>query len=226
MVGGADKSDTLTINTDFVKSLDLDFYHTYGDGNDNDEWRYLHPIYDDATPKRFINSWQQNGATADNLEDIIANNIKDTYTANSQIWSGTIKGDISIMDAIKVPLNLHRIYQIQRINRNIINRYNAVSMIEINPKEAYYIELAEDVSTPYYYLSSAYGDLSGSFLIGDVIYISDIRNKSTGDLVEAATQLEVQSNATYTGGRTKIETDSSMIGVSTAIEVKGVLRKA
>lgn len=134
VLGGADKSSTTAIDTDYVDSLDVDFFHTDGDGGDNDRLRHLHPIYDDATPKEFINSWQQDGATADNLEDIIEANLAASYDKNSQIWSGMIEGDINISNVITDPFNFTRTFQIQKLVRNLETDFCQISMIEIVPQ--------------------------------------------------------------------------------------------
>jgi hypothetical protein len=134
VTGGVNKANTTAIDSNYVDSLDVDFFHTDGDGGDNDELRHVNPIYDDATPKVFINSWQQDSGTADNLEDIIQANLAATYGANSQIWSGTIQGDINISNAITDPNNFDRTFQIQKLVRNFETNYCNISMIEITPE--------------------------------------------------------------------------------------------
>jgi hypothetical protein len=88
--------------------------------------------------------------------------------------------------------------------------------------------LAEDdgvSSTPYLYLSSAYGDVTGEFASGN-LRLGKIVKKSDGSTVFTGNQnAGIDGPATYTGGRTRILIDLSLDDVATATEVKGVLRK-
>jgi hypothetical protein len=133
LLGGSDSSVSTLIDADFTNIKNVDFFHTDGDGDDNEEYLYNHPIYDDATPKRFINSWQQDGDTADNLQDIVQANMVGAYNENSQIWRGQLKGDMTILNAVKDPFNADREFQLQKLSIDAETGFNNVGMIEIDP---------------------------------------------------------------------------------------------
>lgn len=222
---GATKEVATTINTDFVESKKVIFFHTDGAGGDNDEFLYINPIVDDSASRLCINSWQQNAGTADNLEDIIQANLVAAYDDNSQIWSGMIKGDINISHAIKDPLNLNRIFQIQRISKNLENNFNSLSMIEIEPSKAYYLELATGGAFQYLYTASEYGDLTTIFTAGDTIEISTLLRKSDGVQILSAQSATITSTIA-TGGRTRIVVPLTYdVTVGTDVEIKGMVRK-
>jgi hypothetical protein len=76
-------------------------------------------------------------------------NIVAAYADNSQVWGGTILGQIAPYSAIKDPLNFDRIFQIQRLDRDIAKRWNNVTMIEAVPEgePTFALSISTDVST-------------------------------------------------------------------------------
>jgi len=229
--GTPDETIEIDAGADFIKDKEITFFHADGDAGDNQRLRFSRPIYDDATPKAFITSWEDDEFSSVNLEDIAGGHIAAAYNDNSQIWSGTIQGDVDISKAVTVPLNLNREYQIQRISRNLVNKYNSLTMVEIVPSEAYYIELATDVTNNYIYLSTAYGDLTGLGSVfptagGYTIQITDLRNKSTGAVVLTGGSTDIDAS-TFTGGRTRLQLADIGFDVSLGgdTEVKGIIRK-
>ena len=128
------KTQTTSIESNNTESLDYNFHHPDSDGAANEEFKYNNPIYDDASPKLFINSWKEAGGAADNLEDIIQANLAAMYDKNSQIWNGSLEGDITVINSITDPLNFDREFQLQKIKRNLLNTRNDVAMIEVVPQ--------------------------------------------------------------------------------------------
>jgi hypothetical protein len=102
-----------------------------------------------------------------------------------------------------------------------------VTLIEIEPGEAYYVELMSDSAGDKYYLSSAYGDISSLFTAGLEVYISDMYRKLDGALVEAGDMVRtLDGAATFSGGRTVLEVSDMdfTIAPGASLEVKGMLR--
>ncbi len=225
VVGGADKESTTAINADFVDSLDVDFFHTDGDGGDNDSLRHLHPIYDNASPKAFVNSWSQDGGGADNLEDIIEANLAASYADNSQIWSGVIEGDINISNAITDPLNFDRTFQLQKIVRNLETNFNTISMIEISPNKSYVVEQIGDDGGggTYYFLSKTYGDISSLFTGVTNYNISVIRNKATSAILDSGGDRTPDGASSFFSGRVRILVSNGEY-TGADVESKGMLR--
>lgn len=138
---------TTTIKANNVFPKDITFFHTDGDTTDNEEYIYNHPIFDDASPKKIINSWQQAGATADNLQDIFGANLALAYAKNSQIWNINLLGvasSVSMVNSLKDPLNFDRIFQIQNITRDFVLDETAVNAVEVIGQGNYWANGADE----------------------------------------------------------------------------------
>lgn len=206
LVYGEDEEIITPINTDFVESKEIEFFHPDGDGGNNEEFRYMNPIVDDATPKRFINSWKQRTESSKNLEAITQQNIVNNSSLNSQVWSGMLQGDVSILNALVDPFNFNRVFQIQTIMRNIVHKTNQISMIECVPKLSYYVERIDTTGggagDAEYHLSSIYGDVRSLFLDGDTVYTSAFRRKSDGELLDEGGVRDLNDVSLFVSGRT------------------------
>jgi len=222
--GKSEETNTTAIEADYVSSLNVEFFHSDSYSGNNDEFIAVNTIYDDATPKEHINSWQQDGATADNLQDIIQGNLVAAYTDNSQIWRGTLKGDLNIGNAVKDPLNVNRVFQIQKITKNLTNEFNNVSMIEILPSKSYNIELISSIgSDTYYHLAEGYGDISALFTGSTSYEISSIKQLSDNEVLDTGGARNPDGASSFISGRVRIlVSDGEYTGAS--VSAYGVLR--
>lgn len=115
------------------------------DRNTNRFFKYCSGFRDYGGLSVADNWGTRSGSQTDPLQQVIRTDLAGLHDNNSQIFSGTIIGDINPSMYFVDMLNFERVYMVQRLTMNYQQLMGSVEMIEVNPQGE--LSLVQDVTS-------------------------------------------------------------------------------